>query len=391
MRRIMMKSATSHFFFLTYFATLLYSFHYFFVTYINSSYLSQFIGDQNIGTLYTVSSIVTLIIFFNIAHVLRRFGNYRLMILILVIEILSLLGLALFKNSSLIIIAFLLHHAVNPLIIVSLDIFIEHYSKAESVGKIRGGMITVMGVAAIISPVVVGNIIGLENFQTVYLISALFTVAMFAVVYKNFKNYRDSQYLTTKGIDILHRFLGDKNIKDIFISGIILQFFFSWIIIYVPIYMFQYLGFSWPQIGLAISISLLPFVLFEIPLGQLADKRIGEKEILLTGFFIMICSMLIIGQVTVASLPLWIALLTLARSGASFVEIGSDTYFFKQINEKNDELVSFWRMTHPIGYLLGAIAGSVSLILLPFQYIFFVLGGILMVGLIYGARIKDTL
>lgn len=391
MRHLILKTANSNYFFLTYFATLLLSFNYFFVTYINSSYLSQYISERNVGTLYTVGSFLTIILFFNIARLLKKFGNYRLMTFFLFIELLSLFGMAFFNDLEFIILAFLVHHTIHPMLFVSMDIFVEHYSTNENTGLIRGIFITIISIAAVISSFVVGRIIGDGNFELVYLFSAAFVTILYLVVYSNFRNFRDSAYPLARGIALVQKFLREKNLRKIFVTSVMLNFFYSWIIIYVPIYMYQYLGFSFPEIGLAISISLLPFVLFDIPLGELADKVIGEKEIMVVGYLLMIVALLLIGQTTLSSLPLWTALLFLARTGASFADIANDTYFFKQINETNDELVTIWRINAPVGYVLGTIAGSAALIILPFQFIFFILAVVMLIGLFYAGKIEDTL
>jgi MFS family permease len=392
MRLLILKTASKNFFFLTYLATLLLSFNYFFVTYINSTYLSQYISERSVGTLYTLGSFFTIIIFFNMGRLLKRWGNYRLMIFFLIVEMITLLGLASFHNVSLLALSFLIHHTLHPLLFVFMDIFVEHYSTNESTGMIRAVFITVVNMAAMISSFLVGRIIGEGNFRIIYILSTIFVIALMLVVRINFKNFRDSNYPIIRGIALLQKFLREKNIRKIFTATIILNFFYSWLIIYIPIYLYQHLNFTWPEIGMAISISLLPFVFFEIPLGKLADKLIGEKEILITGFIIMIISLLFIGSVVSLSIVVWTILLLFARTGASFVEMASDTYFFKCIDEDNEELVGIWRITAPVGYVLGTIVGSVALIILPsFQQIFFVLAFILLIGLFYSSKIKDTL
>lgn len=391
MRRLFIRTATQSFFLLTYLATFFLSFHYFFITYINSTFLSRYVSEKDIGILYTVGSLLTVIIFLNIARILKRWGNYKAMLFFLAMRGLGVLGLALFNSIPMVVISFILANSIYPLLIVSLDIFLEHYSTNDTTGRIRGVFFTIMNGTAIVCPLAVGFLVGFTSYRTVYLISFAFMVALFILVYSKFKNYRDTEYHTARGITVIIKFLKDTAVRQVFMTSLMLQIFYSWMIVYVPLYLYEYLHFSWLEIGIIISISLIPFVIFEIPLGELADERIGEKEILMVGFLIMIGALVIMGQSVRASLPLWIALLALSRTGASFVEVASDTYFFKKINPTNDELVSFWRITNPLGYIVGAIAGSVSLIIIPFQYIFFVLAGILIIGLIYSAKIEDTL
>ncbi len=130
------------FFVLTYLATLLISFHYYLVTYANSSFLSQYLNDRTIGILYTAGSLINICLFFFIGRFLKRFGNYKVMLAVLILEAFILIILGTQKNISLIAPIFILYHAINPLLIVCLDIFLERQSRDESTGAIRGVFLT---------------------------------------------------------------------------------------------------------------------------------------------------------------------------------------------------------------------------------------------------------
>ena len=54
---------------------------------------------------------------------------------------------------------------------------------------------------------------------------------------------------------------------------------YAWMVIYTPLHMLD-LGFTWEEIGQIFTIMLIPFVLVEYPAGWLADKYIGETEMM---------------------------------------------------------------------------------------------------------------
>ncbi len=374
----------------TYLATLLVSFHYYLVTYVNSSFLTQYVGTSTIGILYTAGAILNIIFFFAITKFLRKYGDYKVMLFCLGLEGLSLLSMATLKNISWLAPAFILHDAINPMLLVCLDIFLEHYSKNEKTGAIRGFFLTVISLTAVISPLLVGTIIQNGGFSRVYFASVGFIVLLFLLVARYFKDYKDREYHTSSPLKILDELVRSRPIRQIFASNLMLQIFYSWMTVYIPIYLAKYIGFGWGEIGLIISISILPFVFFEFPLGEIADKKLGEKEILLSGFAIMVSGLLLIGEISAANTVLWILAIGIARIGACFVEVSTETYFFKNINSDNNELINFWRMTNPLGYILGTILGGICLIIMPFQYAFFVLAGVIVLGFIYATRLKDT-
>ncbi len=158
----------------------------------------------------------------------------------------------------------------------------------------------------------------------------------------------------------------------------------------MPIYLQHHIGFSWAEIGIMFTIMLLPFVLFEIPVGELADYKYGEKEFLAIGFVILALSTVFMSFITVKVFWIWASILFISRVGASLVEVSSESYFFKHVNAKSTDVISFFRVDRPIAFIVAPVVATVSLELLPFQYIFIVFGVILLVGTKYALELEDT-
>ena len=160
-------------------------------------------------------------------------------------------------------------------------------------------------------------------------------------------------------------------------------------VIYTPIYLYEYLKFDWEQIGLIFTIMLIPFVLVDFPLGKLSDK-IGEKKMLMIGFLITILFTFIIPFVAVSKVWIWAMILFGTRVGAATIEIMSEIYFFKEIGEKNADEISFFRNTYPLSYILAPLIAIPVLLFVPsFKYIFFVLSAIMLSGFFITLRLKD--
>src|SRR5574343_1474889 len=69
------------------------SFHYALVIYINSSYLSKFFNETQVSSLYSIGSIINVIILLNVSKILERVGNYKLTFYTLILECLAIVGL----------------------------------------------------------------------------------------------------------------------------------------------------------------------------------------------------------------------------------------------------------------------------------------------------------
>ncbi len=160
-------------------------------------------------------------------------------------------------------------------------------------------------------------------------------------------------------------------------------------VIYTPLHL-VHLGFSWADIGIIFSIMLLPFLFFELPLGPIADKYTGEKEIMAIGFIILGLSTISLSFITSSNLFVWAILLFATRTGASFVEVMSETYFFKQVTGSRIHAISFFRLTRPIALIISPLIASVSILYFGEQYSFIVLGIICLYGLRFVIPIVDT-
>ena len=77
--------------------------------------------------------------------------------------------------------------------------------------------------------------------------------------------------------------------------------------------------------------------------------------------------------------------------GAATIEVMNESYFFKIVNEKNADEISFFRNAPSISYIIAPLLAFPILLLAPsFKYLFFVLGAVLLVGLFTILRLKDV-
>lgn len=374
-----------------YLANIFLSFHYYFIIYINSSFLAQFFNDDSISTFYTLGSLINLVLLLNAPKILNRFGNYNTILSAITLEACAIGGLIVAQDPSIIALCFLIHQILVPIILFNLDVFLESESLDETkTGGIRGTYLTLANITLVLSPMIVGFVLGDNQFSRIYFISLLFLVPLFVFTRRYFKNYKDTPIAHIKVREAIITFLKIPNLANIFVCHLILQLFYAIMIIYMPVHLNAHMGFSWEQIGIMFTIMLLPFALFELPIGKLADNKYGEKEILTIGLVIMGLSTLGISFLTTHSFIVWTVFLFLTRTGASFVEITSDSFFFKQVNQDQTDEISIYRTTRPLGFIIGPLVATLALRFLPYNYIFLLLGITVIFGAHWSLAIKDT-
>lgn len=358
--------------------------------YINSSFIESITNENAVGIIYTLGSIITLLFFVIISRLLKKYGSYKVTICLTFFHLINFLCLAFVPQHSFVIFSFMLSSAIGTMIYFNFDIFVEHYSANVVTGRIRSVYLTCINLAWLLSPWLAGLIVGKTEYRNVYFVVAMIMIPIIMLISLYLKDFKDPDYKTFDVISTLKSFGLNKNIKDILWSSVLLQLFYSWMIIYTPIYLNRYLGFDWESIGIIFSIMLLPFVFIQIPLGYLADKKYGEKEILSIGFVIMGISTAIIPLIHSHSAIVWGIILFITRIGAAMVEVMNDTYFFKKVNDKNLNLINLYRAATPMTYVISPIIATILIVSFPIQVIFYVLGSIMILGLRFSLAIEDT-
>lgn len=360
-----------------------------FAAYINSSFLGNFIDEKLVGIIFTISSLISIFGLLKLPLLLKKIGNYRSIIIFIIINLFSLLGMIFGTKAIFIIPSFILYYTSFSFMVLSLDVFVEKFSDRNAIGKTRGLYLTAVNSAWVISPFLSGFILNKTSFATIYACSFIFMFIVATIIRKNLKNFQDPQYEKISLRQNLKTIFKNKNLSKIYSTNLILQFFYSWMVIYTPIYLNSHLNFGWDKIGIIFTIMLLPFVLFEYTLGKLSDK-IGEKKILTIGLIIISLSTLSIFFINSQSILIWATILFLTRTGASAVEIMNESYFFKQITTKDTNIISFFRNASPIAYIIGPALATLFLAFLPFKSIFLILGLIVFSGIYFSLTLRDT-
>jgi MFS family permease len=375
-----------------YASSFFFAFHSALLTYVESSFLGTFLSNTLIGVIFALSSIVAILGLVLMPTLLNKYGNYRILLFLLIIEIITLTILAdLNSPIKLIIPIFIIHLAIYPLVFFSMDIFLESRSPNIITGKIRGIYLTIQNVAWIAPPLIAGLILSSGDYWKIFASAVTVLFPTFLIALWKFREFHDPPYTRIPFLSTIKEVWRRRDLYRIFMSSLLLSFFFSWMVIYTPLYLNKHMGMAWGDIGIIFTIMLLPFVLFSFPSGSLSDTRFGGKEMLSLGFVIMAISTGILTFVTSQSIIIWATLLFITRVGATLVQTMNESYFFKQINVSDVAIISVFRYAQPLGYLLGPIAASALLYFVDFRFIFLVLGIIMLYGLRYSLTLKDTM
>ncbi|NTV44687.1 MAG: MFS transporter [Candidatus Yonathbacteria bacterium] len=361
-------------------------------TYIMSTFLTTFAIERTVGLLYTAGAILSFILITLIPRMLARFGNYAVAFSLSVAVALLTLPLAFVHIPWIVFLSFVSYNALLNVIFFTQDVFIERFSTDARTGSIRGTFLTLTNIAFLISPFMAGSILTNGDYWKIFSLTTV-TITSVAFLFTLYlRNFKDAEYERVKIITTLKEITRRKNVFLIFIVNFLLRFFYAWMVIYSPLYLHNQIGLPWNEIGIIFTIMLVPFVLLALPAGHIADKHVGEKELLFIGFLIAGISTIFISTIDAsAELSRWILVFAVTRIGASIIETMSETYFFKHIHPDDTHVIGVFRNTNSLAYIVGPALASLTLFFLPFSSIFLVLGIILLVmGLPVTLMLKDT-
>lgn len=374
---------------MVYFAGFLMAGHFALISYVNSSLVGQFVGLSTLNILYIVGSLLDIVLLLLAPFLLRRYGNILSFLFFIALETLVILGMGFLASPSMIIFLFIIQLGLGSVLYFWLDLCLEQETKSENTtGNKRGGLLTFANIAWVLSPLTLTFLIVQNDFSRVYFLAGLILIILLPVVGFSFKNIKTStaKIKVFSGFKLLWE---EKDQLRIASVQFFLNFFYSCMVIYLPLLLSKEIGFSWEKIGLMLPIMLLPFLIFQWPAGFLADKKFGEKEILIAGFLIISITTFCIPFISTPIFWIWAVVLFGTRIGASLVEIASESYFFKHVKEKDVSEISAFRMIRSFSYVLAPIVALPIVYYFSYSAVFFFLAFFIIFGIFFIPKV-DT-
>jgi MFS family permease len=377
-----------------YFALTILSFHWSIVIYINSSFLEQYLNESDISILYILGALLTIIFFLAASRVLNRVGNYALALICTTLELAALMGMAFAGSSAVAAFWFTVHSIAISLLYFNADVFMEAMigSEESGTGTKRGLLLTIMSLVAATATLTSGFLLGdgEPRFAFAYITSAIMLLPFLGILMYKFRSFKDPEYPRLSLRTTLGSFWHKRDVRNVFCATLLLQTFFVWMVIYAPLYLEKYMGYSWETIGSILFVGLLAYAIFEWPIGVLADRWIGEQEMMALGFLIIAVTTSWMAFLEPDDLLLWFIVMFVVRVGGSLVEVTTESYFFKHTDGKDASFVSLFRITRPLSYVIGPLLGGATLLFLPFNLLFIALAVLMIPGLFFAMSLHDT-
>lgn len=365
-----------------------------FSSYLDSNFLSAIVGEHKIGLVYGGSALLSILALLTAPFLVRHLGVVKSSTTISAMIFAALIALIISDNPVVLVGAWVIFYALGFIVRYNMDLYLEHVTDNHRTGNIRGLFLTIINTGWLVSPLIAGLILNQTNsFKAVYLISALILLPF--ILFGLFSLRENHQIGNTVSVRSIFRefkslFKTKKNAGLVLFTDLSLNFFYALMVVFMPIYLKNYIGLDWQQIGIAFTVALIPFVIIQLPLGRLADSILGEKELLIAGFLVMAVSTFAMAILTTNNILIWTVWLFISRLGAATVEVMKETALFKHISSDNTAILSLARSNIPLSALLGSGVASLFLAFSDYHYLFIFLAVIMLLSVLPVLKIKDS-
>ncbi len=357
--------------------------------FVLSSYLSEYLTPEKVSLVFLIPNLVSCLILLFLGEFVKKRSLFKITIINTTIIFFSLITqIPQHKNVYFIVIPIIIYQVALIVANILFDYYIENYSNDITTGDTKGKQWTIANFMVLLGPILSGILIKNFGFNITFGVAALFLLGDFFILYKYFRKISVNVHADAVAKINLKRILKRPAITRMSATHLILSFFYSWMTIYTPIYMNTVLDLGWDKIGIILGIILIPFVIIQYPAGQIADKFLGEKELLITGGIIITIST--ISLFWANDITTFVVLLFMTRVGASLIEIMRDIHFYKNVSPKDLDMIGFYKLQHPLGYVFGPLVGMIVLSYLDMRYLFLILGIVTSLFVFININLKDS-
>lgn len=377
----------------TYLLTILYALHYGIPLYATSSYLHQYFSSSWVSALYMLGSFAALLGSIWVAKYMSKFHSYGFTFAIAVAEMVSVIAFGITNNPFFIGLFFVIHFLLQSLLYICLNVFIESFSKHAETGSIRGLFLTLLNIGILISPVLGGMILSLASFKMLYVIASLMLIPFLVLIKIYLYHIEEPAYERVNMLQALRAAWRNKDIKAALIAEFVVQSFYAVMIIYSPLYLAT-LGISLTTyLGIILPFALIPLVVLPYELGYLADKKWGEKELMIGGLLILAVTVFLCVIVRSPNPTIWVLIFLASRVGAACVETMAFAYYFKKVGPEDASLTAVFTNTLAVATILvGALGALIGPLLVTRPQLMFVILGVgILWSVAYVLPMKDTL
>jgi len=355
-----------------------------------SFYFQRALASDNVSIYYIFIDVAIFLILFNLHRLINRIGQSNILFVFLALKIFFaaiLINLPVMMIGS---VALVLYLIFSNLARINLDVILESFSVDRMSGRIRGLFLGIFSLGFILGPKLSMFVKEAYGFSGIFTLILAFDLFIFLVDFYWLRNIKHKHVPAMNAKQVVKASFRHKNLRRIYYIAVLIDFFYATMIIYTPLYLNK-IGFSDAELGNMFTIMLLPFLFLQYPVGRLADKKMGEKELIIFSLGITALSVVYIYFLDSKSFFVWAVALMMTRVGIAMLEVLRDSYFYKRIDGDDIAKIDLFRTSTSVAYVAFALVSVVMLQFVSLKAVFLLLFVVLLTGLWPAFRLQDNL
>ena len=359
------------------------------VIYVISSYFVRLSGQEDISIYYLLAYLIVLWALLNLHKYVHQLGKVRVFIFSSLFKIVFNILIIAMPFSWWTIVFLIMYIIAMGVEWVNMDSLFETFSTDKVSGTVRGLHLTLVNLGFLFGPFLSMTLWEKFDFEGIFLVALILNIFIFLFSLIYLIDIQAGFNKQVRSLEVIILAVKNKDVFLIYYISFVLEFFYALMIIYTPIYLHKVLDFSVLETGNIFTIMLIPFVLLQYPAGVLADKKMGEKKLLIVAIIIMALATLVCFFFAPKILIFWGIVLFFTRIGAALIEILRDSYFYKLIDRRDVDFINFFRSAMPLAYVAAAGVSAILLLYFPIKSVFLIVFLVTLSALIPAFKLKD--
>lgn len=352
-------------------------------------YLFQFLQDSSkVGFLSGALTAISFFVTLALVPFIERMDEGKLYRWLLFIHALLYGAFAINRSLLVLVVLGIVYVIVRTARIVSFGIIVRDESKITELSTNEGKVFTLLNVGWLMGPLLAGYFADVFSISHVFVLAGIFAIMAFLMMLRI--RLKKSRIVKVTHKNIIRNFLDyfrrwDRTGAYIIISGV--EFWWTLIYIFVPIQMVKS-GMSMSSVGFFLFLVVVPLLMFEYPAGRLAEKH-GHKQFFIYSYLVLV--MISFFLFFARDIYIMLVFMFIASFAIAFLEPLGESYFFKCIKKKDEDLYyPTFRTQGIISQTLGKISIASVLLFLPFNYSMLLVSGFMLFLFIVALFLKKV-
>lgn len=351
-------------------------------------------SEEKVGYYFSAISVICLLFSIFSTYIFSKFSKIKITKYTFITGVLTLLGLTFAKNFYQFIIFDIIRACIFLTIWICLSLFISDFSKKLNIASNEGRYYFFTNIGWLIGPIIAGLLAKYFGYESMFIFTSLmlligliyFLKLQLKEKYKFFINKKHNETITELIINIKNYFT-NKELRKVFLIAFGLNIWAAISSLYTPIYI-KNLGYKEDVIGIVITLMIVPLLLFENFVGNLANKK-GVKKLLIFGFLVLSIGAFFIPLFkSSAFVFLWFIIIEI---GTSLIEPLQETYYFNSVRPKNkSKFFGIYNTADPVANITAPLLASFFIMTMNIDFLWTGFSFVMFLFVIIASTIKKN-